>query len=166
MAHYDEQREEHENKKEKEFISDILRDWDVGAAARNYAISLSSTDWYDYNQRKAIELPPVDCECEYTLSGNSWFKCSIVSQSKLVLLCPHVAEMDDNGNGLQVIHPEAVRFRPLDWDRPRVPAEFNFHLANAFNELRAAIGLVNVPSTMYEMLTHSLRLIEEVKGGV
>ena len=165
MAHYEQQRDQHENKKEMEFTSDILRDWDLGAPYSNIAISLSSTDWYDYNLRIAMALPPVGTQCEYTLTGNSWYKCSIVSHNNLVIACPHIAEIDDNGNGLQVVHPDAVSFRPLNWDRTNFQAEFNFHLSNCINEIKSAMCLLPANSPTHEMLSHSLRLIEEVKGG-
>ncbi len=142
MAHYDEQRE----------LMEVIK-------AGNQVNA-----WYDYEQCKTTSLPPIGCECEYTLSGNSWFKCSIVSQNKLVISCPHIAEMDDNGNGLQVIHPESVQFRPLDWCRAGLTAEFSFHLANAFNELKAAIGLLDASLFSHDLLAHALQLIKEVKG--
>lgn len=144
MAHYDEQREVLEVKKQ------VCQQGNINA--------VGSQDWYDYQQRKAIALPPVGAKCEYTLAVDSWHPCEVVSQNKLVLYTPLAAR------SLQLFNPDDVQFRPLDWDRPISP-EFSFHLANCFNELKAAIGLLHVPSTTHEMLSHSLRLIEEVKGG-
>lgn len=154
MGHYDEQREVF-----------ILGNLSVSDTPKGSGVNVvQSNSWYDYENNVAHSLPPVGECCEYTLTGNSWFKCSIVSQNKLVISCPHIAEMDDNGNGLQVIHPESVQFRPLDWALPPLPPEFNFHLANALNELGAAFGLLDVQSTTSELLIHARRLIQEVKG--
>lgn len=74
-----------------------------------------SLNWWDYENNKSAykgALPPVGTECEYTLSGNLWFKCYVIAHYKLVLKCPHLA--GDNDSGMQIIDPSQVLFRPLD----------------------------------------------------
>lgn len=74
--------------------------------------------WYDYDKERNTSLPPVDTVCEYTLSdGRTWYKCKVISHNNLVLDCPHLESMDNNG--LQVLRADAdtVKFRPLDWDK-------------------------------------------------
>jgi hypothetical protein len=76
------------------------------------------TGWYDYDKERNTSLPPIDTVCEYTLSdGRTWYKCKVISHNNLVLDCPHLESMDNNG--LQVLRTDAntVKFRPLDWDK-------------------------------------------------
>lgn len=79
---------------------------------------MENNNWYDYDKNCNVALPPVDTVCEYTLSdGRTWYKCKVISHNNLVLDCPHLESMDNNG--LQVLHTDAdtVKFRPLDWDK-------------------------------------------------
>lgn len=109
-------------------------------------ISLNSTNWYDYDKQAARALPPIGENCQYTLTGNSWFDCVIVSHNKLVINCPHLAEDNENGNGLQCVNPNDIEFRPIDWDKnseqQALSAEVVYHLSNAFNELNTIIRLL------------------------
>ena len=83
------------------------------------SIPPKASQWWDYEKGVAVGLPPVDTECEYSLSnGRTWYKCKVISQYKLVLHCPHLE--NDDWNGLQVIgENEKVMFRPLDYKTPK-----------------------------------------------
>jgi hypothetical protein len=73
----------------------------------------NNLEWWDYDNQKAIALPPVGVECEvYGALGqyNEWQKCRIMAQHKtVVFVC------DDN----HWTHRKDVdfQFRPLDYNR-------------------------------------------------
>jgi hypothetical protein len=69
--------------------------------------------WYDYDNQKAIALPPVGVECEvYGALGpyNEWQKCRIMAQHRsIVFVC------DDNHWTYR--KDVDFQFRPLDYNR-------------------------------------------------
>lgn len=98
------------------------------------------SQWWDYEKGGAVELPPVDTWCQYSLSnGRTWFKCKVISHDKLVLDCPHVE--DENGNGLQIVNKNAVMFRPLDYKTPKQIAVDNaFACLSEFRSAQQVLG--------------------------
>lgn len=159
MSHYYEQREAVEKK--------ILKDWDAGASAEAFAISLSSTGWYDYEKQTALALPPIDENCQYTLTGNSWFDCTIVSHNRLVINCHHVAEKNEFGNGLQCFNRDEIQFRPKDFDKNSklqgLPVEVRYHLSNIFNELSDVIRLLPAEDPRHVALVKIARAVTDVR---
>lgn len=135
MGHYDEQREAMEKKLSNVSFQETKKNQTPAGA------------WYDYEKKIALGLPPVGEPCQYTLTGSFWFECTIVSLDNLVINCPHIAEMCDNGNGLQWVTQDDIQFRPTDWNKqPKQQAlspEVAFHLSNAFNEIQASARLLS-----------------------
>ena len=99
-----------------------------------------TSQWWDYEKGCAVGLPPVDTECEYSLSnGRTWYKCKVISQDKLVLDCPHVE--DENGNGLQIVNKNAVLFRPLDYKTPKqIAVDKAFACLSEFRSAEQVLG--------------------------
>ena len=98
------------------------------------------SQWWDYENGCAVGLPPVDTECEYSLSnGRAWHKCKVISQDKLVLDCPHVE--DENGNGLQIVNKNAVLFRPLAYKTPKqIAVDKAFACLSEFRSAEQVLG--------------------------
>ncbi len=134
MGHYDEQREAMEKKLSNLSFPETKKNQTPAGA------------WYDYEKKIALGLPPVGDRCQYSLTGHSWFECTIVSHDNLVINCPHITEMCNKSNGLQLVRPCDIQFRPNDWNKqPKQQAlspEVAFHLSNAFNEIQASARLL------------------------
>lgn len=76
----------------------------------------SKCDWYDYENQKAISLPPIGIECEVDHDG--WHKTFIVGRSKCGSVVYECSEFDDiysfDGNSSMFM------FRPLDHDKHQI----------------------------------------------
>lgn len=100
-----------------------------------------TSQWWDYEKGCAVGLPPVDTECEYSLNeGRTWWKCTVISQHRLVLQCPHLE--NDDWNALQVIGKnEKVEFRPLDYKTPKqIAVDKAFSCLSEFRSAEQVLG--------------------------
>lgn len=81
----------------------------------------SDNDWYDYENQKAISLPPVGAECEvfnHNLGKSAdWEKAKILFIG--VFKCVYTSESCNERVG-DVDTIDAVEFRPIDWNKNQV----------------------------------------------
>lgn len=80
-------------------------------------ISLTSTEWYDYDNQKAIALPPVGEQCEWKgLNGGFWVECEVIDKYR-------ESEMVVFNTGkyrncrYEILDIKSAMFRPLDHNR-------------------------------------------------
>jgi hypothetical protein len=72
----------------------------------------NGADWYDYDNQKALRLPPVGAECEISYTTNEyWHKCIYRGETRIGT---HIVEW--LGGGVDSFGGLAI-FRPLDHDR-------------------------------------------------
>lgn len=73
-------------------------------------ISVDSTEWYDYETQKALRLPPVGVEVEWSGNGGyHWHKTELIFSDETVFLT--------RGYQLYKTADDSIEFRPLDWNR-------------------------------------------------
>lgn len=78
--------------------------------------------WYDYENQKALRLPPVGEAVEFKSKNFNWF-----SGAKVVFVTEYVIVVDGDAGANETAqvaynygeHPE---FRPLDWNKLRISA--------------------------------------------
>lgn len=95
----------------KDFKCDELsHDWETAIVTRDqYQSALASSQRVEWS---GDGLPPVGCECEYTLSGNTWWPCKVdmyVGTQGVVMSC-------DVFEGIQYVNRNEytkLQFRPL-----------------------------------------------------
>ena len=103
---------------------------------------VNSEDWYDYENQKALRLPPVGVECESFWPLDSepfWHQAMVmyVSDINVVLKFKNGAE---NCYKRQALGSEAVLFRPLDWNR-KAEAERKRVVDAAYNAISKPMGI-------------------------
>ena len=64
-------------------------------------------DWYDYEQQKAIALPPVGVDVQMRRQGEGWFDGQLLFAGEQIFVVLHQAtELS--------LRPYHIEFRPLD----------------------------------------------------
>jgi hypothetical protein len=78
---------------------------------KNTLISdIAEQDWYCYETQKALRLPPVGVEVEWSGNGGyHWHKTALIFSDETVLLT--------RGYQLYKTADDSIEFRPLDWNR-------------------------------------------------
>ena len=79
------------------------------AKMAHHVIAALNSDWYDYTQQKAIELPPVGVECEIWELDGIWRKVEVVAHTKKGLVV--------EWNGEEHLIYRERKFRPLKTER-------------------------------------------------
>jgi hypothetical protein len=82
------------------------------------AESAEPESWYDYANQKALRLPPLDYECEYSYSTFlGWKKCKYIGvnsfdSKKYAVIFDFESADYENPRICKILE-----FRPLDWNR-------------------------------------------------
>ncbi len=76
----------------------------------------NGADWYCYETKKALRLPPVGVECEYLGNSKKWDKCKAIFNSDYVIVIEGKAVLSEL---VQVAfnYGDWPEFRPTDHDR-------------------------------------------------
>lgn len=91
-------------------VGNLEKPADTSYLDKPYSPLDNGADWYDYDSQKALRLPPVGVECEWTMNGGyHWHKTSIIFADNTVFLT--------RGYHLTKVADDDVAFRPLDHDR-------------------------------------------------
>ncbi|QGH73281.1 MAG: hypothetical protein [Podoviridae sp. ctKoA10] len=106
-----------------EIVDERYKPADTGYLENNNLTQVDDTnvaesDWYDYDNQKAISLPPVDYECEFSDSDFiGWRKCKYIGinsvGSKRFAVIFDSVKKDYINNWIA----GDLKFRPLDWNR-------------------------------------------------
>lgn len=113
-----------------------------GSGGSGYAIggaveAESSVNWYDYDKRQAIALPPVGVECEY-ISSFLGTKKHYNGTCKVIAYYQNKVWIDVVGYNEFVIHLDVIKFHPLDWNRKADEERRDLTVNAAFKSLTIA----------------------------
>lgn len=67
------------------------------------------------------QIPPVGTKCLYSFGGTFWWECEVIAQDRPVIYCPHLDDLEDTKNGLQVVDEvdQEVWYKPLPEEKPK-----------------------------------------------
>ncbi len=93
-----------------------VADIDQGKIESMSFLDVANSDWYDYDNQKAVALPPVGEQCEWKgLNGGYWVECEVIDKYQ-------ESEMVVFNTGkyrncrFEILDIKSAMFRPLDWN--------------------------------------------------